>query len=94
MKISMRFRNDLTGNIFGKLTVLGLDYGNNKWKCECSCESKIIKYVHTNSLTRRDTKSCGCLHREVTSKDITGNRCDKLIAICCNRARRAYILYV
>ena len=60
--------NNLVGKTFGKLTVLEKTedryYRNFVWKCECSCDNKTIIYVHTNSLTTGNTKSCGCLHAE------------------------------
>ncbi len=61
---------DLTGKIFSKLLVLGLDhkkqvtYGNGKkktyyyWKCICECGNEVIR--SGESLRRGATKSCGC----------------------------------
>lgn len=49
---------DLTGNKYGKLTVL--EYINHsKWKCKCECGNEII--VNGGNLRRLHTKSCGCL---------------------------------
>lgn len=60
--------NDLTGQTFGKLTVLER-HGSNKhgrtiWKCECSCADHTIVYATGNSLLRGQVKSCGCLNTE------------------------------
>jgi len=63
-------RLDLTGRRFGKLVVIKY-VGNNKWRgskwlCECDCG--IEKVVVRSSLIGGHTKSCGCYHRERTSK--------------------------
>lgn len=57
---------DLTGQRFGKLTVLHLakdDYYNKHgqviWECECDCGN--IHLVITPYLTTGRTRSCGCL---------------------------------
>ena len=66
---------DLTGQKFGKLTVLEIDKeetlrrrttSSNKklyWKCKCDC-GNIITTVGT-SLRNGSTKSCGCLQKEI-----------------------------
>ena len=67
---------DLTGQTFGRLTVIerAEDYispnGERRvrWKCICSCENHNIVYVITSQLTSGHTKSCGCLQRETASK--------------------------
>lgn len=63
-------RKDLTGKVFGKLLVIGLDHKkqvitqNNKkrtyyyWKCACECGNEVVR--EGNSLRRGATKSCGC----------------------------------
>jgi hypothetical protein len=60
--------NDLTGQRFGRLTVLGLSeekFGHNPiyWRCLCSC-GKIVE-VRGGSLTSGHTVSCGCFQKEV-----------------------------
>lgn len=61
---------DLTGQKFGRLTVLELtnkrDNGNCVWKAQCS-EGNIVEVKNTN-LTFGITKSCGCLRKEVLCK--------------------------
>ncbi len=56
---------DLTGQVFGKLKVLkreGSDKGGSVlWKCVCSCEK--TKIIRGYSLTRGNTRSCGCLRK-------------------------------
>lgn len=68
---------DLSGKVFGRLLVLSLSRTDKiaYWDCQCECGNK--KVVAGVKLTRGDTRSCGCLHKEVTSlnsrKDLTGN---------------------
>lgn len=61
---------NLTNKKFGKLTVLEKT-GNRKcgciiWKCKCDCENFVE--VIGSSLTRGNTKSCGCLVSEKLSE--------------------------
>ena len=64
---------DLTGQKFGRLTVLEPAYtkeiGKDKkkrlyWKCQCDCGN--IAYVMGQTLRNGTTNSCGCLHKEQT----------------------------
>lgn len=61
---------DLTGQRFGRLTVIeraGNDNnGSPKWKCKCDCGVK--KVVYGSSLRKGETRSCGCLARELSSE--------------------------
>lgn len=55
---------DLSGNKYGKLTVIQRDEQNSKqnkpmWLCQCECGNKCI--VNGESLKSGDTQSCGCL---------------------------------
>lgn len=50
-------RNDLTGQKFGRLTVLSY-VGMSKWLCRCECGNETI--VFATNLTRNHTTSCGC----------------------------------
>ena len=67
--------DDLTNRTFGRLTVLCQaeeDYVDRKgnhyaqWHCVCSCSKRII--VRGQSLKSGNTKSCGCLNREIVAK--------------------------
>ena len=53
---------DLTGQVFGRLTVLkreGSDkHGKAMWLCQCSCCNQ--KVINGASLRRGLTVSCGC----------------------------------
>lgn len=57
-------RHDLTGKRFGKLIVIG-PYKNRRWQCKCDCGN--ITWVFASNLTRNNTTSCGCIHREAFS---------------------------
>lgn len=61
---------NLIGQRFGRLVVLEeAGYNSSKkirWKCTCDCGN--IHYATTTDLRRGDTKSCGCLKKEITSK--------------------------
>lgn len=61
---------DLTGNRFGRLTVLSFDSfavnHNGKWLCVCDCGKN--KIVYSNNLRRGLSLSCGCLNKERTSQ--------------------------
>ena len=54
--------DNLTGQVFGKLTVLeyaGSDGKRALYSCICQCGTKII--VRADSLRRKMTTSCGCI---------------------------------
>lgn len=60
---------DLTGQVFGRLTVIGEmqeeKHGHRQWLCQCICGKQ--KIIAVGSLKNGLTKSCGCLCRDVTS---------------------------
>ena len=58
---------DITGEKYGRLTVIGLAGGRTKqgrllWKCKCDCGNMVELAAHT--IRSGGTKSCGCLKRE------------------------------
>lgn len=59
-------KNDLTGLVFNRLTVIGLSHKNKRryfvWKCFCLC-GKYISVV-SSDLINGSTKSCGCLRTD------------------------------
>lgn len=60
--------NDLSGMRFGRLTVVARDNSvrhKTKWFCLCDCGNTISVYAY--SLKNGNTKSCGCLQRQVAS---------------------------
>ena len=59
-------KKDLTGQKFGRLTVIK-EQGRNKnkkvlWLCRCECGTEIV--VIAQSLTSGATLSCGCYHKD------------------------------
>ena len=82
---------DLTGKTFGRWTVL---YQTNKraknglviWHCKCECGNE--KDVDGYTLRSGQSKSCGCLQKEIAGEigkrsriDLTGQRFGKLVAL-------------
>jgi hypothetical protein len=63
---------DLTGKIFGRLTVVReterVTNSNVMWECLCSCGT--VALVARNHLQSGHTQSCGCLRSEVMRKRI------------------------
>lgn len=59
--------NDLTGQTFGRVTVLGKAYYYKPsrvvvWRCRCSCGTEFLAFGH--NLRSGRTQSCGCLKVE------------------------------
>jgi hypothetical protein len=61
---------DLTGNVYGRLTVLGyspsVKHQLSRWVVLCECGKKFTTYGM--SLVSSKTKSCGCLQKEKAQK--------------------------
>jgi hypothetical protein len=58
-------REDLTGNKYGRLTVVEFSHyskGHSHWKCLCDCGNTII--TRADGLKNGHGKSCGCLQKE------------------------------
>jgi len=83
---------DRTGQTFGRLIIIKREANTtNKhgtqanWLCQCNCGSKPF-IVSAGRLTSGNTKSCGCLHKEVVSQiqtiDLTGQQFGRLTVIC------------
>lgn len=68
---------DLTGQRFGRLTVIGdsgerSNNGSIYWKCKCDCDNE-TKVVVT-ALRDGSTKSCGCLWKEaMAARNLSDN---------------------
>lgn len=67
---------DLTGQKFGRLTVLKVSRKvlsgkrfRYYWLCECECGNK--KEIRTDSLTKHLVQSCGCLKKEQDKINLT-----------------------
>lgn len=57
------------GDKFGRLTVVefaGIKNHAGRWKCVCDCGLTVV--VNGYNLRSGNTKSCGCLHREMVTK--------------------------
>lgn len=63
-------REDLTGQVFGRLTVIEFSHknkhGNLCWLCKCECGN--TKIITASALKGGLTKSCGCLRKEIVRK--------------------------
>ena len=59
---------DLVGQRFGKLTVIGREenskHGNARWLCLCDCGNK--KIIAAGNLRSGHTQSCGCYRKELS----------------------------
>lgn len=82
----MGYKIDMTGQKFGRWTVIGFDCNKNRrtmWKCRCDCGTE--RSVEGARLRGGRSKSCGCLLRESTAlrsrKDITNQRFGRLVAL-------------
>lgn len=55
---------DLTGQQFGKLTVIEYvgknSHNESMWRCKCSCSNKSETVVRTSDLRTGNTTTCGC----------------------------------
>ena len=67
---------DLTGQKFGRLTVISRvssnQTGHSRWLCQCDCGNK--KIVLAQCLVQKCTKSCGCLRDGVKLPNETTRR--------------------
>ena len=84
-------REDLTGQRFGRLTVVNLNEEVSKqkkcshWNCKCDCGNE--KVVYRGHLKSGRTSSCGCYHKEKMKErieDLTGQRFGRLVVISYN----------
>lgn len=67
--MSLSFRNNLEGNVYGRLKVIKFIPDNTRYtKWECLCECGNIKTFRAMDIVGGVTKSCGCLKKEVMEK--------------------------
>ena len=63
-------RIDITGQKFGRLTVIEYSHtdkhGQSYWKCKCDCGN--IKVIRGTFFKRGVTQSCGCLRKEISTE--------------------------
>ena len=64
--------SELHGHRFGRLTVIRCvtPYGEKIKKCLCICDCGNETVVPSSSLHSGNTKSCGCLKKEITSRNM------------------------
>ncbi|WDU82287.1 hypothetical protein [Caloramator sp. Dgby_cultured_2] len=66
----MSRRIDLTGKVFGRLSVIGYHSTNKRgkalWLCKCDCGNETV--VIGENLRSGKTTSCGCYNREMSIK--------------------------
>lgn len=78
---------DLTGQVFGRLTVIergtNSSDGKARWLCRCTCGNTTL--VTGRLLRNGHTKSCGCLSAELASlnslNNLIGQRFGKLVVL-------------
>ena len=59
---------NIIGKTFGRLLALSEENIKYKYMVKCKCECGNIIKVLKHNLIRGNTKSCGCLQKEVVSK--------------------------
>ena len=67
----MGVKIELKGKMFGRLKVIAEDttrtkQGHIKWICKCECGKEVSVFV--SNLRNGNTKSCGCLQKEIVTK--------------------------
>ncbi|MBW7573886.1 hypothetical protein [Caproiciproducens faecalis] len=69
------YKQDISGQIFGKLTVIKYDHSSphreRYWLCKCSCGKEIC--VRVSYLLSGKTKSCGCDRPDAKLKQLKPN---------------------
>lgn len=91
---------DLTGEIFGKLLVLGIaDTLNGRIRWDCICECGRRSKPHGSTLRKGLVKSCGCIRKEGRGNKKHGMRKTRPYSIWadmkkrCNNPNHAYFKY-
>jgi hypothetical protein len=67
---TIKSRLDLTGNKYGRLTVISFaekEHRKNHWNCQCECGKLVV--VSMYKLLSGHTKSCGCCNKEVATEN-------------------------
>jgi len=101
-------RRDIAGEKYGRLTATSMAPSRRDsdgairayWNCVCECGTTIV--VMQKSLTTGNTKSCGCLQREVatrrcTTHGLSGTRSHRIwegmLTRCYNEHHHSYQYY-
>ena len=93
------FKGDMVGKTFDRLKVLERYPENTKdrkaqWVCQCECGNIVV--VSGKKLRSKNTRSCGCLQREIVAKrnfkhgDTIRNHRNRLYSIYHDMIRRCY----
>lgn len=83
--------NDLTGEKFGKLTVVSLDHkGKTRtyWNCECECGGTRI--VANDHLKRGEVTDCGCYRKHIAHWKKHGKSNERIYSIWDLMKRRCF----
>lgn len=78
---------DLTGQTFGRLTVLRRGKTTSSgiyWICECSCPARTIKEILGSNLRSGAIRSCRCLHSEMIHNSrlrLEGKKFERLLVL-------------
>lgn len=82
-------KRDLTGQRFGRLTVLREDAEvyvspggakTRRWICRCDCGNELSVLQNALTATRNGTRSCGCSRKDIRH-DLSGQRFGNLLVI-------------
>lgn len=84
---------DLTGQTFGRLFVLQRHFPNGPqgqpmWECRCECGNVVVTWGQ--SLRRKESRSCGCLHAESIAKSNSLPPYRSTYNVLCSSAKRAH----
>lgn len=86
---------DLSGQVFGRLTVLEKISPNGaaKYRCKCSCGNETV--VYGANLLKGHTSSCGCIKSKpaVNFEDLTGTQSGHLYAEGISRRENGKVYY-
>ena len=87
---------DLTGQRFGKLTVIDRsendNWGKSRWLCACDCGGR--KVVNSRELNRGDTTSCGCNYFESNcANNLVGQRFGLLTVLRRGETQRTAVVW-
>ena len=73
----MTIRINLTGQRFGRLTVISYSHknkhGQQVWLCQCDCGVQKLICANNFAYKNRKTQSCGCFKAEILSLRNSGN---------------------
>lgn len=76
---------DITGDRYGKLTVLGFSHIGGRrrsyWKCQCDCGNIVVLRKDDFIYPYSKVKSCGCWHREESSMRPRNNKTGKYVKV-------------